>query len=101
LLVCKRSQICNGPVEELKALDNFNPATTAFVDNSFKILSPGQPVYDSTATIRLVNYDNDNIKYETNAAAEQFAVLSEIIILAGWNAYIDGVKILTRKSITC
>ena len=82
----------NGPAEEIKALDNFNPATTAFVDNSFKSVVGNSPAPDPTAKITLASYDNDDIKYTSNAATNQFAVFSEIYYPSGWNAYIDGKK---------
>jgi hypothetical protein len=82
----------NGPVEEMKALDHFNPAQTAFVDNSFKSLVKPITGSDSTAKITLTSYDNDDIKYSTTATGDQFAVLSEIYYPKGWNAYIDGKK---------
>jgi hypothetical protein len=80
-----------GPVEEMKALDAFNPKDTAIVDNSITG-NNDKPVFDSTASIRLVKYDNDAIEYTSAAATNQFAVFSEIYYPAGWNAYIDGKK---------
>jgi hypothetical protein len=82
----------NGPVEEIKALDQFGPKDTAVVDNSFKAVSGTDPVPDSSATIQLISYGNDEIKYATQSATGQFAVFSEIYYPAGWNAYIDGKK---------
>ncbi|MBL0200426.1 MAG: YfhO family protein [Chitinophagaceae bacterium] len=78
--------------EEMKALDSFDPAAVAFVDERFKAAIPFSPVYDSTATIRLIENSNDEIKYEFNAAGNQFAVFSEIYYPHGWEAYIDGKK---------
>lgn len=75
----------------MKSLSDFNPKDTAIVDASFKAAVP-EPVFDSAASIKLVSYDNDDIKYATNAASNQFAVLSEVYYPAGWNAYIDGKK---------
>ncbi|RXK85932.1 YfhO family protein [Filimonas effusa] len=81
----------NGPVEEMKALDKFNPQDTAIVDKSAFGVTDA-PVYDSAASISLVKYDNDAIQYNTQSASKQFAVFSEIYYPAGWNAYIDGQK---------
>ena len=78
--------------EEMKALDSFDPAAVAFVDERFKASVPFSPVYDSTATIRLIENKNDEIKYEFNAAGNQFAVFSEIYYPHGWEAFIDGKK---------
>ncbi len=76
--------------EEMKAIDQFNPADTAFVQESFKASIPFMPSADSTASIKLIKNDNDIINYEFNAASNQFAVFSEIYYDAGWKAFVDG-----------
>jgi hypothetical protein len=78
--------------EEMAALDSFDPAQTAFVDEKFKSSIPDMPVYDSSAYIKFIQNNNDEIKYEFNAATNQFAVFSEIYYPLGWDAYIDGKK---------
>jgi len=78
--------------EEMSALNSFDPASTAFVDERYKAAVPFPPVYDSTAYIKLLENKNDEIKYEFNAAANQFAVFSEVYYARGWGAYIDGKK---------
>ncbi len=78
--------------EEMNALNTFDPASTAFVHERFKTSVPFTPVYDSTAYIKLIENKNDEIKYEFNAATNQFAVFSEIYYSSGWDAYIDGKK---------
>jgi hypothetical protein len=88
----KNVQFVNGPVAEMKALDNFNPAQTAFVDASFKSAVQLSGTPDSAASISLVSYDNDDIKYTSQSSTPAFAVFSEIYYPAGWNAYIDGKK---------
>ena len=75
--------------EEMKALDNFSPKDTAFVQESFKA-AVTMPVPDSTAKITLVKNDNDVIEYSSESTTNQFAVFSEIYYKAGWKAYIDG-----------
>lgn len=75
--------------EEMKALDNFSPKDTAFVQEQYKT-AVTLPVADSTATIRLVKNDNDYITYQSESATNQFAVFSEIYYKSGWKAYIDG-----------
>jgi len=73
----------------MKALDNFSPKDTAFVQESFKA-AVTMPVPDSTAKITLVKNDNDVIEYSSESTTNQFAVFSEIYYKAGWKAYIDG-----------
>ena len=87
----KQLQTVNGPVEEIKALDKFDPAQTAFIDKD-QNAALAQPSFDSSAKIKLTKYNNDEIEYESDAKSEQFAVFSEIYYSAGWNAYIDGKK---------
>ena len=76
--------------EEMNGLDSFDPKQVAFVDERFKSAVPFSPVADSTATIKLIQNNNDEIKYEFNAATNQFAVFSEIYYPSGWLAFIDG-----------
>lgn len=85
----KELKTVNGPVEEIKALDNFDPAVTAFIDKS-QNATPPQLSFDSSAKIRLTKYSNDEIVYESDAKSGQFAVFSEIYYNSGWNAYVDG-----------
>ncbi|MBX3239499.1 MAG: YfhO family protein [Chitinophagaceae bacterium] len=82
----------DGPVEEIKALDQFGPKDTVIIDQSFKPVAGDSPDWDSTASIQLVSYNNDTIRYSSQTATPQFAVFSEIYYPAGWNAYIDGQK---------
>lgn len=83
-------QPVNGPVAEMKALDNFNPEQTAFVDVANQKVNITQPQYNPAASIQLQYYNNDTIRYVTNATTPQFAVFSEVYYPAGWNAYVDG-----------
>lgn len=76
--------------EEMAGLSSFDPAKTALVDERYKADIPFMPVYDSTASIKLVENKNDEIQYEFNAASNQFAVFSEIYYPNGWKAFIDG-----------
>jgi hypothetical protein len=85
----KYVRIVEGPVEEFKSLDNLHFRDTAIVNSSFN-KQVVQPVPDSSASIRMVKFDNDQMEYESNAASPQFAVFSEIYYPKGWNAYIDG-----------
>jgi hypothetical protein len=79
----------NGPVEEMKALSNFNPAGEAIVDNSFKSQTTGWQPADSTATIKQTAFDFEKVTYESNSNAPHLAVFSEIFY-KDWKAYIDG-----------
>jgi hypothetical protein len=85
----KGVKFVNGPVEEMKALDNFNPKDTAVIDETYKNIISGYGPADSTASIKQTTFENMAIKYESNSNAAQVAVFSEIFY-KDWNAYIDG-----------
>lgn len=87
----------NGPVEEMKALDDFNPADTAVVDQSFKNIIGSFAPADSSSTIKQTSVDNMEIKYESNSNAANLAVFSEIYY-KDWNAYIDGKQVPVAKA---
>lgn len=85
----KTVKYVKGAVEEMKALNNVNPAEEAIVDETFRSQLSGAVAADSTATIKQVAFDNENIKYESNTSAPHVAVFSEIFY-KDWKAYIDG-----------
>ena len=74
---------------EMRSLDNFNPATTAIVQESFKKDITSGIQWDSAASLKLVKNENDVVTYQFNAPAPQFAVFSEVYYDRGWKAYID------------
>lgn len=77
--------------EEIQTLDSLDTKTTAVLDKS-KLSENINFNYskDSTATIRLLEYDVTKLTYQSKTAKEQFAVFSEIYYKDGWNAYIDN-----------
>ncbi|GAC1442601.1 MAG: YfhO family protein [Sediminibacterium sp.] len=80
----------HSPAAAMRALDHFSPKDTAVVEEAFKKDIPFEPVADSTASIRLIKNDNDEIRYQSGSKTNQFAVFSEIYYNRGWKAYIDG-----------
>lgn len=77
---------------EITALANFNPRTTAVINEKFKTdIGDFNHKYDSTAYIKMLSYKANELTYESNSAVEQLAVFSEIYYKDGWNAYVDGV----------
>lgn len=86
----KNVKYVKGPAEEMQALNNFNPAETAIVEEAFKTQIPNNfTAPDSTASIKQTAFDNDAVKYESNSNATHLAVFSEIFY-KDWKAYIDG-----------
>ena len=88
--LAKHIQYVPDAATEMKALTGTNLKDTAVVQASFKANIAAAPQWDSTSSIQLQQYDNDQIIYAVKAASPQFAVLSEIYYSRGWNAYADG-----------
>ncbi|MDF2438598.1 MAG: hypothetical protein K0Q95_2974 [Bacteroidota bacterium] len=76
--------------EELEMIGAIDPARTVVIDERYKEQLNGfSPKVDASGSIKLVDYKTNDLKYESNAVTEQFAVFSEIYY-KDWNAYIDG-----------
>jgi hypothetical protein len=79
------------PDSEINALSNFDPASTAIIDQKWeKEVSEKSFSYDSTASISLKSYKADELAYATRSSSAQMTVFSEIFYPLGWNAYVDG-----------
>ena len=77
--------------EEIKELDSINTKQITVVNSVFKNELEGFNFQnDSTATIKLLKYQANELTYESNTKTAQLAVFSEIYYKNGWNAYIDG-----------
>lgn len=76
--------------EELQIVGEINPARTLVVDERYKSQLEGfVPAADPSASIKLVDYKVNDLKYESDAKTEQLAVFSEIYY-KDWNVYVDG-----------
>ena len=82
--------------EEILALDSLNTKKVAVL-NAYQFGSKlkgsqisGGIKLDSTASINLVDYKPNYLKYESNNANDGFAVFSENYYQQGWQAYING-----------
>jgi hypothetical protein len=82
----------DGAVAEMKALTDFNPRDTAIVDKMYQSKIGNFTAPDSAAYIKQTAFDNDEVTYESNTAAPQLAVFSEVFY-KDWNAYVDGKKV--------
>ncbi len=74
--------------KEIMALDSLNTNLKA-VYTGFEGLSKSFNI-DSLASIKLVDYKPNYLKYESSNSNDGFAVFSENYYAHGWNAYIDG-----------
>lgn len=88
----KEVQFVNSADEEIKALDSLRTKEKAVISAEFKSYVK-ESIYekDSLASIKLVSYQPNEMKYESNASEEQLAVFSDVYYKNGWKAYIDGV----------
>ena len=80
--------------QEVAALKKTNLRTTAIVDKKYeKDLSGLTIVPDSTASIEMISYKPNVLKYKASAKTEQLAILSEVYYANGWEARIDGKQV--------
>ena len=81
----------NSANEEIEAIHELDPAHQAVVDKKFQ--EAIQPIAsDSTATIQLVAYEPNYLKYEVNSEKGGTVVFSEIYY-PGWQSTIDGQSV--------
>lgn len=82
-------------VDEIDAISQVNPRTTAIIHKEFQDdLSGFTPAPDAQATVQVTKFLPNHITYQFNAPSgkEQLVVFSEIYYRKGWNLYIDGAK---------
>ncbi|KRB56044.1 YfhO family protein [Flavobacterium sp. Root186] len=87
-------KLVNKPDDVMKALDHIDTKKVA-VFNVHEHESKFQNArmkkqWDTTGTIKVVQYKPNYIKYQSDNAKDGLAVFSEIYYKNGWNAYIDG-----------
>ena len=100
--VAQINQLANGPAwfvkaikyvntadEEMLALDSLHSKDTVVIDKREQQKVTISPIFDSSASIKLVKNLNDEIIYQSSATTNQFAVFSEIYYPKGWKAYVD------------
>lgn len=78
--------------EEIIALDSLNTKRIAVINSEFKLEIENSLALDSLATIQLIDYKPNYLKYTSNNNNNGFAVFSENYYKQGWQAYIDGVE---------
>lgn len=76
--------------QEITDLGKINTKTEAIIQQKNKDGVQVKPQYDGAGTVKLVSYKPNDLVYETETAAPEFAVFSEVYYPKGWDAYIDG-----------
>jgi len=91
----------NSANEEILALDSLDTKTKAVYTipllTERKVLS-NEFTVDSLASINLIDYKPNYLKYQSNNNNDGFAVFSENYYGQGWNAYID-TKLVTHQRV--
>ncbi len=80
---------------EMKALDKLDTKNVAVFIDEFKKSPIKQLQFkkDSTATIRLMSYKPNQLKYVSTNKENGFAVFSEMYYKNGWKATVDGKEV--------
>ncbi len=78
----------NSPDEEIEQIGQVDLKTTAVIDQSK--FGQVQSQSDSTAQIKLMDYQPNKLIYEAYSAKDVVAVFSEVYYPKGWKATIDG-----------
>ncbi len=77
--------------QEMMALKTLNTKHSVVIHEEFsKDIALNLQQRDTSATIELINYQPNYLKYKLNSKTEQQVVFSEMYYKNGWNAYIDG-----------
>lgn len=84
------------PADELEQTCRINTREQAVIDASHYALP--EVGYDSAATVTLAELEPNYLRYESQSAADGFAVFSEIFYPEGWSATIDGEDALIYRT---
>lgn len=77
--------------EEIQALSDFNSKTEAIVNQKeFPKLTKSSFEKDSLASVSVIDYRPDVVKYQYSSRNEAFLVFSEMHYKDGWQSFIDG-----------
>ena len=86
----------NNANEEIEAIHGLDPIEKAIVDKKFESVIQSLPS-DSTATIELVAYEPNYLKYEVSSDKGGTVVFSEIYY-PGWKSTIDGQEVVHGRA---
>lgn len=87
-------KVVNKPDDVMKALDHIDSKKVAVFnvnehEGKFKDAGSNK-VWDTTGTIKVIQYKPNYIKYNSDSKNDALAVFSEMYYKNGWNAYVDG-----------
>ena len=87
-------KLVNKPDDVMKALNDLDTKKVAVFnvhdyENKFEN-ARSKKQWDTTGTIKVLEYKQNYIKYQSDNGKEGLAVFSEMYYKNGWNAYVDG-----------
>jgi len=87
----KSAKVVDSADQEVTAMKNFDPKSTAIVNKSFEKDLSGFSSGSGEGEIKLTEYQPNYLKYEASVnSGSQLAVFSEIYYPKGWKSFIDG-----------
>lgn len=87
----KTAKVVDNADQEVTAMKNFDPKSTAIVNKSFEKDLSGFSSGSGEGEIKLTEYQPNYLKYEASVnSGSQLAVFSEIYYPKGWKSFIDG-----------
>jgi hypothetical protein len=88
----ENAKVVDNADEEISSLRTIEPSRTALIDKRFEA-----ELFDFTkdpnASITLLEYQPNYLKYESKANSTQMAVFSEVYYDKGWKAFVDGQEV--------
>lgn len=79
--------------KEIVGLGKLDNKREAIMQVKYKAEVNAEANYSGEGSIKLSSYKPNHLVYESESAAKQFAVFSEIYYPKGWNAYVDGTLV--------
>ncbi len=77
--------------EEITALNDFDPASEAIIDQRYSEMLQGYtPGKAPAASIKLTSYKPNELSYDFTSTKDELVVFSEIYYDKGWKAFVDG-----------
>ena len=87
----KTAKVVDSADQEVTAMKNFDPKSTAIINKSFSKDLEGYTSGSGEGEIKLTEYQPNYLKYEASVnSGSQLAVFSEIYYPKGWKSFIDG-----------
>ena len=80
------------PNEEIDAIADTDVKNVAIIHNEFKNIVGNFNASSADGTIKLVDYQPNQLKYSFDSSKDRLVVFSEIWTKNGWTMWIDGVE---------